>query len=286
MTVAENRLFCSIHKEQGMIDIAHKKCNTRPHFNYETEKIGIFCNQHKLINMVNVTDKKCNYNNCNILPGYNYETEKRGLYCNQHKLINMVDVTHKKCKTDYCDTRISNKYYKGYCVRCFINLFPNNKISRRYKIKENHVVDYIKNNINITESKDSVTYDKAISEGCSKKRPDIFIDQLTHSIIIEVDENQHMNYTCENKRVMELFTDLGNRPLVVIKFNPDSYINKNGKKIESCFNSHTNFDVPVIKNISDWNNRLKTLKDAILDNINNIPKKEITIQKLYYNSKL
>ena len=36
---------------------------------------------------------------------------------------------------------------------------------------------------------------------------------LTHSIIVEVDENQHKNnrYICDNKRMMELFVDLGNR---------------------------------------------------------------------------
>lgn len=44
---------------------------------------------------------------------------------------------------------------------------------------------------------------------CSKRRPDILIDLETHLIIIEVDENQHKGYSCENKRIMEISQDLG-----------------------------------------------------------------------------
>ena len=35
---------------------------------------------------------------------------------------------------------------------------------------------------------------------------------------VEIDENQHTNYSCENKRTMEIFNDLGRRPLVMIRF--------------------------------------------------------------------
>jgi len=55
--------------------------------------------------------------------------------------------------------------------------------------------------------------------GCSKMRPDVFIDKFTHVVIIECDENQHKDTSCENKRTMELFQDFGNRPIVFIRFN-------------------------------------------------------------------
>ena len=29
--------------------------------------------------------------------------------------------------------------------------------------------------------------------GCSKRRPDVYIDKFTHIVIIECDENQHKN---------------------------------------------------------------------------------------------
>jgi hypothetical protein len=94
---------------------------------------------------------------------------------------------------------------------------------------------------------------KTIDGGCSKKRPDVMIDCLTHTIIIECDENQHQydNYSCENKRTMELFTDLGNRPMVMIRFNPDEY--KIGtKKVQSCFKGEA-------VNSYEWKKRINSL---------------------------
>ena len=44
-------------------------------------------------------------------------------------------------------------------------------------------------------------------------------------IIIEVNENQHIAYdcSCENKRIMKLSQDVGHKPIVFIRFNPDDY---------------------------------------------------------------
>ena len=69
------------------------------------------------------------------------------------------------------------------------------------------------------------------------RRPDILIDCGTHVIIVEVDENCHKSYesTCENKRICELYQDLGFANIVFIRFNPDSYTNSLNKKVNSCF---------------------------------------------------
>lgn len=114
--------------------------------------------------------------------------------------------------------------------------------------------------------------------------PDVFIDLFTHYIIIECDEDQHKTNLCDNKRTMELFQDLGNRPIVFIRFNPDSYIDKNNNKINSCFNYHKTSGVPIIVNKKLWNQRLDTLKSKIQYYIDNIPEKEVTIEKLYYDN--
>jgi hypothetical protein len=67
-----------------------------------------------------------------------------------------------------------------------------------------------------------------------------------------------MQDICENKRVMELFVDLQNKPLVMIRFNPDDYINDKGKKIKTCWSVAKNGLVVLNKNkIIDWNNRLE-----------------------------
>jgi hypothetical protein len=60
------------------------------------------------------------------------------------------------------DTQISNKKYKGYCQRCFIDKFPDEKISRNHRIKENHTTDFIKD--------EKIRFDKQIMSGSSKRR--------------------------------------------------------------------------------------------------------------------
>jgi hypothetical protein len=64
---------------------------------------------------------------------------------------------------------------------------------------------------------------KQVEGGCSKRRPDILIDCGSHCLIIEVDEHRHVNYSCEEKRMVELYEDIGFRKIVFIRFNPDAY---------------------------------------------------------------
>ena len=193
----------------------------------------------------------------------------------------MVDITKDKCKSELCDTIISNTKYKGYCFRCFIYTFPNNQIVKNYKVKERHIMDFLdlhfKNYIEC--------YDITIKNGCSKRRPDCLIKRNDYNIIIECDENQHKygNYSCDNKRTMELFNDLGNSPLVIIRFNPDNYKNKENQRTYSSFKYHKLTGVPYIRNKEEWNNRLTKLKEIIEYYIENIPKKEIEEIKLFYD---
>ena len=136
------------------------------------------------------------------------------------------------CKSKWCET-FGNKKYDGYCLYCYANLFPDKQLVRSYKTKERAVVDYIKNTF------DSCDWlcDKKMSDGCSKRRPDMLLDLGLQVVIIEVDENQHADYdcTCENKRLMELSNDVGNRPIIFIRFNPDGYQNEHGERIPSCW---------------------------------------------------
>lgn len=160
-------------------------------------------------------------------------------------------------------------------------MFPNEKIVKHFKTKESSVISFITEHF----SNYNFTLDKKISGGCSRFRPDMMLDCLTHSIIIEVDENQHEHYdcVCENKRLMALFEDLGNRPLVMIRFNPDDFIDHNDNVIESCFIYKNKNGLPSIKNKQKWNNRLDVLKNTIERYIKNIPDKEISLEHLYYD---
>jgi hypothetical protein len=189
------------------------------------------------------------------------------------------------CKSTFCETRKNiNKKYNGYCARCYIHLFPNEPISRNYKTKEYAVLEFIRN----TYPEHTWINDKAIDGGCSKKRPDIFLDLLTHSIIIEIDENQHRDYdNCELKRINLLFEDLGDRHIVFIRFNPDDYLDKDNNKITSCWGIDRNGLSSVKKSKrNEWEQRLNTLKN-IVDrylNINEIDVSEpITIDHIFYD---
>ena len=143
----------------------------------------------------------------------------------------MVDVINQTCKSEWCSTRVAEKY-DGYCLFCYMNLFPDKPVSRNYKTKEYAAVEYVK----IIFPNFTWLADKTINGGCSKKRPDLLLDLGYQIIIIEVDENQHIGYdcSCENKRIMELSQDLGHRPIVFIRFNPDGY-KKGETNITSCW---------------------------------------------------
>jgi hypothetical protein len=195
-----------------------------------------------------------------------------------------------KCLGSNCNILSTSPLYKGYCFYCFFKECPNTHIIHEHKTKEKHVNDFI---VDQYQNMD-FTYNKTIKGGISGKVPDWFFDCITHSIIVENDEYQHRNYrdednrnnednNNEDNRNMELFKDLGNRPIVFIRFNPDSYIDKKGNLVKSSFKYHKKEEVLIIQDIHEWINRLQKLKDTIDFNIYNIPIKNITIHNLFYD---
>ena len=174
--------------------------------------------------------------------------------------------------------RRSNPNYRGYCLHCFIHIYPDESISRYYMIKERYVTDFIK----ATFPEFKMQFNRSVPGGTSRKRPDIIIYCLTYNIIIEIDENGHKNYSCENKRIMMIFNDLGALPLVVIRINPDEYT-KNNESFPSSFKYHKTLGVPMIRDEIEWQSRLNILKTTIEKYINIKPIKEMTFEYLYYD---
>ena len=184
------------------------------------------------------------------------------------------------CKSTLCETR-GIKKYNGYCLPCCIHLCPDIKISRNFKTKENDIVDRVKNEF----PGFSWVCDKRVVDGCSKRRPDLLLDMGSHIIIIEVDENKHDTYdcSCENKRLMEISQDVGHRPVVFIRFNPDNYLNKDGKKISSCWkvNGYGVMQVSKTK-IIEWEERIQVLFSQIQYWVDNTTEKTVEIIELFY----
>jgi hypothetical protein len=278
-------IYCNIHKKENMINVKDKKCleencNKIPSFNLPNEKIAIYCVNHKKENMVDVKSKRCLEENCNKQGVFNLPNEKNGIYCSEHRKKEMIDVKNKKCKE--CNDIQANYKYKDYCFGCFIYLFPNEKIVKNHRIKEKNMTDFIK-----SEFKDEkMTFDKQIIGGSSKRRPDVYIDKITHVIIGECDEHQHKDTSCEEIRLTELLKDIGKKPVVFIRFNPDSYINENGKKIPSSFKLDKTTGKLIIRDQKEFDYRLNVLKEYINKYLITIPEKDVTYEYLFYDNSL
>jgi hypothetical protein len=183
----------------------------------------------------------------------------------------------KLCKYVYIHSRSK---YKPYCANCYHHLNPDEEIPKRQKTKEIYFDNYLRTTFDTEDVE--FKFDRQVDQGCSRRRPDVRIERFTHSIIIECDENQHIGYSCENKRMMEIFQDLGSRPIIFIRFNPDKYTNKEGKQIEGCFRKNKSGYLSIDK--KEWSNRCSILKENILMSMKNIPTKEVTKIQLFYNS--
>lgn len=205
-----------------------------------------------------------------VRPNYNFPGQK-AMYCLSCKDPQMVDTFHPTCKNEWCENRSQPKY-NGSCFRCFVHENPEHKLAKNHLAKEKHVMEFIKEKFS-SESDYEIHFQKTIIGGCSKRRPDAYIDLHTHTLIIECDENQHKNYdsTCEVARINELFTDLGDRPIIFIRFNPDSYKDANGKTVKSCFSYHKTTGLAYINDKKKWQDRLQTLEQTIRTHIQNIP---------------
>jgi len=204
----------------------------------------------------------------------------------EHKLVKR---DCSSCGPEFCPERwckhckyiiTSNKKTRcyPYCASCYYALNPDAECSKQYQTKEREVYQLLKK----TFPDFTIIHNKTVTDGCSLKRPDFLIDFGSYVIIIEVDENQHVSYKCENKRTMTLFKDLGNRNLVLIRFNPDTFKDNEGKRYSSCFEwDEKNI---LILNENEWNRRTKELINAITYHSTNEPEKELTQHLLFFDA--
>lgn len=280
-----SRKYCSEHKKEGMIGVKRRKCalcSTQPTFNYAGSKVPTHCAEHKLEGMEDLVTKKCIEPGCKSCASCNTPGADTYLYCNKHKKPGMMNIKTQRCKTPLCDTFATVKRYEGYCLRCFAYSFPDRPISRNYKTKERAVADYIKSEFPSV----SITCDKIVEGGCSSKRPDVLIDLGDQVIIVEIDENQHINYdcTCENKRLCQLHLDVGSRPMVFIRFNPDQYKHASGKTMRSPWVT-TALGLASIRPTSkeEWDTRLECLKTQVAYWLEHRTSKSIEVVQLFYD---
>jgi len=85
---------------------------------------------------------------------------------------------------------------------------------------------------------------------------------------------------------MELSLDVGHRPIIFIRFNPDDYKNFNGTNITSCWGINRMGICTVKKaKVKEWNDRLKALSEKVKYWIEpkNVSEKIIEVVQLFYD---
>ena len=222
--------FCSKCKTDGMVNLNHKKCfcgKVLPSFNFEGLKPE-YCSKCKIDGMVLVKKRlclKCNLNQAN----YNFLGEKPKFcgFCKDDTMVNIVN----KCKSDFCTSSGRSKY-DYYCTHCFINLFPNDPRTScvRFKTKEIIVRDFLNENF------EGFIHDEPIWTGncdCSHRRRIDFRKLIGNTLLcIETDEFQHRRYDKKDEelRYEDLYMAFSGK-FVFIRFNPDSYVDSSGNKM-------------------------------------------------------
>jgi hypothetical protein len=261
--------YCSSCKEPDMVNVRQKKCGcgTIASFNYEG-KSPEFCFDCKKPNMINLRGKKC------ICGKYFASFNFTGLpskYCSFCKIEGMICINIKKCKNDGCTVE-ANKKCKNYCTYCFQHLFPLDPLTFqiRCKTKELAVRDFINSNF------EGFQHDKSLEYGgcdCSNRRRIDHRKLINNTLLcIETDENQHKQYNKkdEHDRYNDLLTTFTCK-YIFIRFNPDSYSDKNGKKCNPSIST-----------------RLLTLKEEIDKQIKRIQNEEnndlLEIKYLYFDN--
>ena len=160
----------------------------------------------------------------------------------------------------------------------------------RRNSKEQHVFDMIKNRLDpVLAARCPPIFNRYVG----RRRPDVYFDLRSHVLIVEIDENQHhgCKKTDDDERNMDLFKDLGDRPLVMIRFNPDEYLRDGVSRMKSSFVRIGGIDRGFcVRDQIEWSARCDTLMDAIHEQLrlkikeNRTPDKALQVIKLFYNS--
>lgn len=271
--------YCYNHKTIDMQDVVHTKCeccDKRPSYGIELG-CATHCVAHKSDNMFDVVSKRCEHAGCIKQASFNYEDEL-AKYCFNHRLNGMLNIRAIYCLTENCNIQASTTRYKGYCFSCFYQHpdYQNEPIIHNYKVKETTIMSDISKLIETP-----IICDKIIQGGNSKRRPDGLIQLDNRNIIIEIDENQHKNIGYENEedRLSDIYNDLNQAPLTVIRFNPDGY----NRISNGLFTKNADGIVEVV-HPERYANAINELVQFIEDAIKNNPINNITIIKLRFDT--
>ena len=193
-----------------MKDIKHPLCDCGVRAYYG--KPGTNCSAcytHRIPGMIRRSNSKCKRCSAPAIYGRNYQN----LHCEKHKVEGEENYVEQIC-TSCGLTMILDAI--GKCEYCNPETY-----NRRRLEKQNALMEYLdKHKLPGTST------DKIVDGGvCGKERPDRIYDCGEFVIILECDENQHKERSCEceQTRMVNIAQSFGGTPVYFIRFNPDHY---------------------------------------------------------------
>ena len=268
-------------KPDNTINVVHKRCpcprKKLATFGIEKGGTGVWCAYcpTKPNSAVSINSPTCE---CPLAkrPSFGIEADGIPLWCRKcpMKSNQAVNVITPRCAT--CKLNLSTRTYRPECAPCYYHNHPEVSPPKAYRTRENHLFNRVKQDF-----PDTFRFDRPVDGGCSKRKPDLFVDCLTYVIIGEHDEHMHKYTPCENKRIMQLFEDTAARPIVIIRLNPDAYTDSEGVKHPSTFFMNNN---TLCVDEEAWEARYLTFKDRLKHwlQFSGVPDKEVTVEQLYY----
>ena len=215
------------------------------------------------------------------------EHGKRKAQCRQCGGSALCSVCHLVCPTKRYVTKEDR--YVNMCADCFYFTYPDEKrVPTRYKKRQHYIHEKLVGEFGIG----FFEYDVSIECSSSGRIPDWFRDCYHFVLNFELDENQHRDRksVCENKRLMLLFEDCGNRPFKCLRFNPDKYRKQNGDIQPGCFSfkkvydkDNNVIDLRMTVDEIELERRLACVFCNIRRMLDQRPEKEVEVLYMFYD---
>ena len=274
---------CKDCKIDAMIDIVHPRCgcplNVRPSFGFSTDERPSRCHHCKLDGMEPMDGRKCKCPR-RVRPHFGYPTDETPTCCFICQKDGMVDLINRICPGPGClgNRTIglqSNRKYDGYCMRCFIELFPSDP--RTATARKNSFELLVKDML-MKEFPGLFVHDTTLWTGgcdCTHRRRIDFRTLVGLTLICcECDEFEHKYRDQHDEEVR--YDDL--------------YMIHSGKFIFIRFNPHP-LTIKGVKHDPLISERLTVLRDTIVQQLQRATTNEwptssdlIDVIPLYYSS--
>ena len=189
---------CSKCKTDDMTDVMNKRClcgSLSPNFNVPGKKKGVCCSKCKTEGMTDVINNKCP---CGTQPRFNVQGKTVGVCCVKCKTDEMINVVDKLCPGYNIECPVRTRVSRGhkYCMSCD----PNDARRKLFKWYEEAFFAYAKDKINVHKREFRVTFDQnETSKKFARLDGIVFGDGII--VCLEVDENGHRDYECDEHRM-------------------------------------------------------------------------------------